>query len=101
MGGSLKRGEDKDKKHLREVILNLLKENKKKFIEELNKLHGTAFIDRFIKLLEYALPKMRTEIIEEESNPHVDLSKVSDATLEELMHTINGVQSTIEFQPGN
>jgi len=90
-GRKSKRGEDKDKKHLRDVILKLLKENEEKFTEELNKLQGTAFIDRFLNILEYALPKMRrTEIIEEEEiGTPVDFSKVSDATLKELMDAID------------
>jgi len=90
-GRKSKRSEDKDKKHLREVILNLLKENEEKFTEELNKLHGTAFIDRFLNMLEYALPKIRrTEIIEEEEiGTPVDLSKVSDAALKELVDATN------------
>ena len=50
---------DKDKRKIRDIINTAIEDNANRVHEELSKLKGKAFLDFYIKLLEYGLPKWR------------------------------------------
>jgi len=55
---------DKDKRKLREIIGSALDDNVERVKEELQKLSGKDFLDFYIKLLEFGLPKLQRQAIE-------------------------------------
>jgi len=55
---------DKDKRRIREIIDTVLDDNTDRFQEELDKLKGPKFVDFYIKLLEYVVPKLQRQAIE-------------------------------------
>ncbi len=55
---------DKDKRKMREIIGSVIDDNAERFKEELDKLSGKAFLDFYIKLLEYVVPKLQRQAIE-------------------------------------
>jgi len=55
---------DKDKRKIREIIDTVLDDNADRFQEELDKLKGPKFLDFYIKLLEYVVPKLQRQAIE-------------------------------------
>ena len=55
---------DKDKRKIREIIDTVLDDNADRLQEELDKLTGAKFLDLYIKLLEYVVPKLQRQAIE-------------------------------------
>jgi len=55
---------DKDKRKLREIIGSTLDENADRVKEELDRLSGKDFLNFYIKLLEFGLPKLQRQTIE-------------------------------------
>ena len=52
---------DKDKRKIREWLENYLYDNTSKIDKELNKLTGKDYVDCFIKLMEYGIPKLQRQ----------------------------------------
>ena len=55
---------DKEKRRIRQIINTVLDDNTDRFQEELDKLKGPKFVDFYIKLLEYVVPKLQRQAIE-------------------------------------
>ena len=55
---------DKDKRKIRDIINTAIEDNANRVHEELSQLKGKAFLDFYIKLLEYGLPKLQRQTIE-------------------------------------
>lgn len=95
-GKTTKRGEGKDRKALREAIASLVSGDLTKFTTEMNKLEGTAYIDRFIQLFEFALPKLqRTELVGDEENPLEIINKETDKELIDRVTKLIGNNNTV------
>ena len=55
---------DKDKRKIREIIGNVLDDNADRFKEEFERLKGEEFLNIYIKLLEFILPKLQRQAME-------------------------------------
>ena len=55
---------DKDKRKIREIINTVLDDNADRFKEEFERLKGEEFLNIYIKLLEFILPKLQRQAIE-------------------------------------
>jgi len=55
---------DKDKRKIREIIGNVLDDNADRFKEEFESLKGEEFLNIYIKLLEFILPKLQRQAME-------------------------------------
>jgi hypothetical protein len=75
--GRRKGSENKEKKALREAILLIVDENRDKFIKELNKLEGVAYIKTITDLLEYCTPKLnRTDLSNEDGSLNINIHPI-------------------------
>ncbi len=55
---------DKHKRKIKEIIGNVLDDNADRFKEEFERLKGEEFLNFYIKLLEFGLPKLQRQAIE-------------------------------------
>ncbi len=55
---------DKHNRKIKEIIDTVLDDNAHRLQEELDKLTGVKFLDLYIKLLEYVMPKLQRQAIE-------------------------------------
>ena len=65
----------------RRYIFNLLEDNRDKLITELKSLKGEKFVNYYIKLMEYVMAKRNNQII--------DIKKLSNKEINELLDQIN------------
>lgn len=85
--GRTKGTPNKDTKALRDKINDLLDDNWKKVLEDIDTLKPKERLDIYARLLEYALPKMsRVEISAEEPPKELTLEE-KQARIKELMET--------------
>ena len=75
---------DKDKRKIREIIGNALDDNADRFQEEFERLKGEEFLNFYIKLLEFILPKLQRQAIEIEPEKIVRTFNFIPATKEEI-----------------
>ena len=90
-GGRPPGSKNKASQHLREAVGKLLHENYELVAQDLKKLDPKSRADLWVKLLEFALPKLsRTEIAE----PPTDLEQLMQLTPEERRARIIELQSS-------
>lgn len=92
--GRTKGSENKEKKALREMITILIEKNQEKFKKEMNKLSGVQYIDRFISLIEYVIPKLnRTDLTNDgKAFGNTDISD------NELISKLEGINKALNGQ---
>ena len=71
---------NKDTGSLRKRIAALLDDNYAKIVKDMEKLEPRDRVNAWLKLLEYAIPKLRQDTI-------IDVSKLSDQEVDELLIT--------------
>lgn len=90
--GRPKGSENKEKKELREFLLEFLNNNKDKLTDEILKLKGERFIDKILQLLEYGLGKLNRVDLSNDGEKF-DLSSVSDA---DVINELRKISSAIK-----
>jgi len=80
---------DKDKRKSREIIGNVLDDNTDRFIEEFERLKGEEFLNIYIKLLEFILPKLQRQAMEIEPEKIVRTFNFIPASKGELKMVVN------------
>ena len=76
--GRPKGAENKEKKKLREMMTLVISNNFEKFNEEMGKLKGKQFIDAYLSMAEYCLPKLnRTDMRVDDRSKIRDAAKIT------------------------
>ncbi len=65
----------------RKYLQGLLEDNRDKLKEEIEKLEGKEFVDRYIKLMEFLLAKRQNQVL--------SVDKLSDSEINDILENIN------------
>lgn len=83
-GGRPKGIGNKSTEKLREAVKKLLEDNINNIVDDLKELDPKQRLDTWVKLLEFALPKLQRV----ESTNTIDLSNLSDSDVDELIEKV-------------